>query len=1154
MRTAYIKDVIRTILRENKRFFAIIIIIILGVTMFSGLKAACEDLRKSADAFYDSQGLHDLYIVSTLGLTDGDVEALLNVEGIEEAEGIYTETVEVELSDRTFNITMRTLSEKGIDEPYITQGRLPESADEAVVTQEFLSESGLSLGDTFTISETLDEGDEDTEAEDPTFSNTEYTITGVAVDVTSIDNAEESTAYRSKGISYPTVFVLPEAADSEIYTAVCVSLEGAAEMYCYGDEYEKLVESVKSYIEDRIKTQREEARYEQVVDAAEQELNESLAEAEEELNEAGQELEDGREEIEEGEAELDEAEQKLNESEDEAEAAFDVAWAQIEESRSELNSGIAQYEDGVRQISEAQAELESGKEELAQQEEAALAQLDEQANELNENLAEIEASEREIKTQREAIAALLGEYWPQTEYSALVEASGSDTEGTGESYAAALAALMSKLESLSEDIKAVLGENIYRIPELAVAEGLLSNSRSQIEAGFAQIEQAREEAEAGFALAWAQIAEQQAIIDESRQTLEESYAQLIAGIDELESAIAQLSEQEADSRAQIAEARLEIEENRQTLAEAKEELSEAFEEYEEGLAELESEEIEARAEIEDIDMAEWYIQDRSFLNGYENVSNDAASIETIGTVFPIVFFIVAMLITLNAVSRMVEEDRSCIGTYMALGFTPVEARQKYIFYTLTAGILGSFAGSICAFIVLPNILFKIFRTMYLIPEYVYTFVPLEGIFGPIVFITGIQIATEMACNKNMAQMPATLMRPMAPHAGTRIFLENMRAIWSRLSFLQKVTARNLFRYKKRLMMTVCGIAGCTALLLFGFSIKDSVADLMPLQYGEIFSYDVMATVSAQDNEQLLSYLEGDELVEEYMNAEITTATLSDANEENITLTLVVIPDGFDISSYVSFYDAEGEQLVLEDGEVFVTYNAGSVLGFSEGDKLSLQLTDLQQADIVLSNIIQNYLGNYIYMTQETFEQYFDKYEPNGVLIKLSEACEDQNEYTEELKAQDGILSCTGTQELLEDFTDSFELINMVVYVVIAMSAALAFVVLFTLQTTNISEREREIATIKVLGFYDREVHLYIDVETYILVAVGILIGLPVGYGFSRMLSSLLNMPSIYLPSSLHTISYIYAILLGAAFTIIVNLITDRLLDSIDPAKALKSVE
>ena len=398
-----------------------------------------------------------------------------------------------------------------------------------------------------------------------------------------------------------------------------------------------------------------------------------------------------------------------------------------------------------------------------------------------------------------------------------------------------------------------------------------------------------------------------------------------------------------------------------------------------------------------------------------------------------------------------------------------------------------------------------------------------------------------------------LMRPKAPSLGSRVLLERITPIWSKLSFLNKVTARNLFRYKKRLFMTLFGIAGCTALLLAGFTIKDTVTGLMPLQYEETYHYD--AVLVAEDNDKMLSYLEEEPLVRKYLNTMMTNVKITAENGKEETVQLVVIPENAKISRFIRLYDENGERVKLSEEDVFITKNLSMVVGFEEEDFVTLQTLDLEQADVEVTKIVMNYLGNSIYMTQSTYEECFDDtFEPNAAYVLLKGERPEQAAFLDKMKESDGILSAMGRRNMQEGFDGAFRIINLVVYIIIVLAAALAFVVLFTLAATNISERERELATIKVLGFYDAEVHAYVNKETLILTGLGILLGMPLGKMLGIWLMGVLEMPSIYFYPNLYPKSYLYASILSISFALIVNLMTNKTLNKIDPVEALKSVE
>ena len=609
---------------------------------------------------------------------------------------------------------------------------------------------------------------------------------------------------------------------------------------------------------------------------------------------------------------------------------------------------------------------------------------------------------------------------------------------------------------------------------------------------------------------------------------------------QLEAAAAFLpSEELAVQQSALEEAQKELQENEQKLAE---EMAKAQLQFD-----------DARADIEAIEMPQWYIQDRSALSGYMNVQSDADCIEAVGTAFPILFLVVAILISLTTITRMVEEERGLIGTYKALGFTDREIRRKYLLYAAIACILGGILGDICGFVVLPAIIFRIFGIMYQLPWYLYGFDMLYGLGGIALFAAGIIGATWISCEAELKHTPASLMRPKAPKTGARIFLERWKLVWGRLSFLNKVTARNLFRYKKRMLMTIGGIMGCTALVLCGFVIKDSVTALCENQYGHVYRYDMLAATTDSAYDDFLNKIEEMTQVSDYISLRIETVKVKNQGEE-LSIPMYVIPDETDYTDYICLEDPQGEKASLASKGITVTQNAANVLHFDEGDVVQLQNLKLVQEDVEVVGTVRNYMGNTVYITQTAYEDIFGEYVPNGVLMHISEDCRDQAAFADELEEIDGVQSTMSVAEMKDNFSVSVLIINVVVYIIIIMAAGLALVVLFTLATTNISERERELATIKVLGFYDAEVHLYVNKETLILTGIGILLGLPLGSVLGSALTRVLNLPSIYFAVTIRPVSYVYAAVLSFGFALLVDCLTDRTLNRIDPVEALKSVE
>ncbi len=1162
--SAYKKDIWRSIGKSRKRFIAIMIITFLGTMMFSGLKAACVDLRHSADQFFDEQRLFDLSIMSTLGLTEEDLEVLRNLEAVETVEGIYSEGVHAHIRDNEMSIALKTFYPGGINQPYVIEGQLPGKAGEAVITEKFAHAADLEIGDSFQFSESLGE------EEEPNFLTQKLQVSGIIIDTLDVNNSGGTMSFRASSTEEDTVYILPENVDSDVYTAVYLTLKGSGELFCYSQEYTALVEDFTDYIEAEIKEQRTRARTESVkeeaykeLEDAEKEVYEELEKAEQELIDAEKELEEqladaekqltegqaefqqqivrakaellkGEQDIQAGLGELEAAEQLLKEQETQANTA-------MAEARKQILDGYVQLEEGQSQLDTARSQLVLGKAALALSRESLKAQ------------EELERGT--IHAEQELLTTQLAEnHTKQAELQEIIQNSPGELEKLRAEqelkiYQAGEQLILSRQQALEEQTKELdhkyaekWAEQEAQEEELKAGEAQLkagqteiNNNRAKLDAGLLELEQKEQLAAEQFALGREQLAE-------GRRALESGKSELIRGWAELESG-------RIEGEAKLEAGRQEYEEGKKY---GEEQLEAGRLEFEGGKAEAEEEFANARKELADMDVAEWYLQNRNSLSGYNNIKSDADSIESIAEVFPVVFFIVAILISLTTITRMVEEDRGLIGTYKALGFYDGEIRKKYLLYAFCASASGSILGTLGAFVLMPAIICYIFSTMYLLPGYILLFEPVNGLLGPVVFIGGIVLATMAACRNELVQMPVGLMRPKTPRSGSRVILENIPSLWNRMSFLNKVTARNLFRYKKRLFMTIFGIMGCMALLLFGFAIKDSVVDLVPRQYEQTFFYDAM--VVAANEEVLEAYLDHDPNISEYIKSYITSATLENTEGKTEAVQLMVLEEGEALEDYVELRHTDGQVVTLEDGEIMVTRNAALLLELEAGSPAVIKTLNLEQADIVVTDVVENYLSNYIYMTQSTYEECFGAYEINGALAYLSEDCRDQVLYCKALSNQEGIMTCVSTAAMKADFADAFTLINMVVYIIIIMAACLAFVVLFTLATTNISERIRELATIKVLGFYDGEVHSYVNKETMILTGIGILCGVPLGWAFAQTLTSILTLPSMYLEVSLHPVSYFIAAGLSLAFALIVNVITDKSLNAIDPVEALKSVE
>lgn len=1058
MKNAYWKDIWRTVRREKKRFLSIAVIAALGVTMMCGLRASCEDLRYSADRFFDEQKLFDVRVLSTLGLTEEDIDALSEFSEVDSAEGGYNETVHTVVDEVKKSIDLRTLSDNQMNQPYVLEGELPKNVDEIAITKSYYQESGKTVGDLIYIQD-----------EPETFTGRQYKITGIIIDTLDINSNEGSMGFRSTATTDYVGYVIPEAAESEVFTVAYLQLKNTSSMNCYSKEYQERVDLVVDKIERNLKSKREDARYEELYDKAMEEYLDGKTQMEEEFAKAEKKIADAREELADGRTQLEDGKRELAES-----------LATLNQKKAEITSGWKAFNENTKKMEEAQQELSENRTQL----EAGQAELIRLRKSADETFAE---AERGLEEQEKLL--------------------NPSDEGYEEAKL--------ELESQKEELAA---QRTHTYERLEVEE-------TSIEAGFTELEKAERE-----------LAAHKEELLAAKQTLKNGELEIKKAEEML------LSGEE------------ELAENEKTLSEGEKELEERAQKFQEEKDKAEKELAEAKEEIDDIPMAKWYVQDRTTLSGYTNVKSDADSIQAIGDVFPVLFLVVAILISLTTITRMVEEERGLIGTYKALGFTNAEIRRKYSLYAALACLLGGVIGDFAGYVVLPAIIFIVFHVMYQLPEYAFQFDLIYGLGGILFFEVGVLAATLYSCKRALGHTPATLMRPKTPKAGSRVFLEKIRFVWKRFSFLNKVTARNLFRYKKRMLMTVFGIAGCTGLLLCGFTIKNTVSEMMPQQYEVVYQYDLMAVTAEEDFSELEEIMEKDEEVGDYLPLKMESVDIFNEAGKKETVQLMVVPDGKSIEEYIHLKTEAGEQVDLDDSELLLTRNATRTMKLDLGDKIRIQDLNLQECNVKITGIVENYFGNIVYMTEAKYESLFGTYETNGVLAKFTEQCKDDTAYTEKLKREEIVLSANCTQAMKDEFSSAFRLLNMVVGVVLVLAALLAFVVLFTLSNTNISERERELATIKVLGFYHPEVHSYVNKETWILTVMGILLGMPLGWLLGRYVMGILEFSSLEFYIALYPQSYLYAALITVLFGVIVNFITNKVLDKINMVEALKSVE
>lgn len=1037
---AFVKDMVRMWLHAWKRFVSIAMITLLGVAVLTGIYAGCRDAFLATDRFFDTQGLHDIQVLSTAGLTDDDIAALRKVSGVAKVQGERSQTVTVDLNGKK-TVTMQEIGTNGIDQPYLQSGRMPEKSGEIAVTRKFIKDSGYKKGDHITVtpqdsassassvsdsaesdnqtgengSQMSDSGESDTQDgksaarvtdsgesdnQTPSFP-TELTIVGVVLDpqdLTNPDGYSGTNAFRSSATSDYTFFAPSDGETGSMYTAVTILVKGAADKDSFSDVYDDTVSEVVDRINGKVRKNRQQARHQELLDA------------------------------------------------------------------------------GTKQIDEAKAQADK-------QFAAAQQQIDSNRNQLNQQIDQI------VNMQAGAAAGSLDETTRETLRETAISAS----------------------------------------PQLAAAQEQLDQAQSKLD--------------------------QQK--NETEQTLQSK-----------------------------------------------------------------------QKEMEDsIPQVRWYVQDRSQIGGFSSLKSDLESIRSLGNAFPIVFLLVAVMMSLTAMARMVEEDRGLIGTYTGLGYGRLAVASRYLLFALLACLIGGGFGLIAGFLGIPAFLLVVLRGLYVMPDVRLEYDWLYGTAGVALFVVGVLAATVYACAQEMRQKPASLMRPKAPRAGSRILLERIKPLWNRMSFLGKVTARNIFRFKSRLIMTVGGVAGCTALIVCGLAINDTVAALGAKQYQDVYQYDLMVVANDDDADAMRQKVASDGRVTSSMDVRVESGDLAgESGSESIQL--VAVPDSersefgkmvtlqpvrsswvdgakslfsgkSRTSSSASSVSDSGESdangtsgtkdaISLGDDGVIVSQSAASAMGVNAGDTVTLTNGDDTQAEAHVSAVIRSVIGSDVYASETYYRQLFDTAASgtssassasdsgesdnkngksgtsngassndrqlvwNAMYAKLKGSGESQAAYAGKLEDDDAVMKAVSCAHMAESF--KFDLMGAVVALIVALAGGLALVVLFTLANTNVSEREREMATLKVLGFFDKEVHHYVNREMMVLTMMGVVLGLPLGRFVGGLLTAALNMPALYFEVECKPLSYVIAAVATMAFALLVQLLVNPVLDRIDPISSLKSVE
>lgn len=1164
------KNIFREIKNTKSRFISIMAIIGLSTGFFTGVKASCPSMIETGRNYFEEKNLMDIRLISTVGFDDDDIKAIKELDTTVDVMPGYTADLiltqeNVDTVVRVFSLPEKTdTNSKLINENILVEGRLPMKSDECVIESYYYGVANTHIGDTISFNPK-------TEDRDTTdiIDRLEYKIVGVVSNPLYITYLRGNTTVGDGSVSF-YMMIPSENFVSERYTNVYLTTTDSGQVDSeLTDEYKDLIDTQSKNYETLSK---ERIRHfnETTLADAQNELADAKTEYYDKKEEAEKELGDGAKKLHDGEKEfsekIPEAEKKLTDAEKE-----------LEDGKKELEDGQKKFADGIieakQKLTDAQNQYSEGKAEYTR----AKLQYD---TEIAKAQSQLTAAENEYNMQ---YSLFFGSTKPQAESKLTIIKTGIDlcndliakTEEKIQTIRnaisdsldeknltiavdeAELPSLQEKLDEYKKKLSDYQKQYDDGMNQLKDAENQFNDSKKQLDDAKAQFEEKK--AEGALQLNDAQIK-----LDSAESQLEigrlEYETAMTSGMMELQAAQTKLSEGEKELEKGRAELEQQKTEGMRRLKEAREQLATGKIEAKVQLEDAEKKLNDAQESIDALDDAKWYIYTREDNPGYSGLIEDAERVDNIAAVFPVFFLLVAALVCLTTMSRMVEERRTEIGTLKALGYSNAKIASKYFIYSASAAILGSLIGGVIGIATLPFIILDTYGIMYTLPPSI-----LVIDWGSFFFSAGTGLlctclVAVITCLNELKIRPATLMRPKAPKPGKRILLERITFLWKHMNFTAKVTARNIFRYKARFLMTVIGVAGCTALIIGGLGLKDSISVIADRQYKEISIFDEIYALktsgTSKEKEYIMSQFHNDQRFSETLLVSQNWTSVTCSNREKINFRYIIGEKDEAFEKIFILRDRmTHEKIDLDDTGLVINERLAEVVDVKVGDTLHFTLND-DPYQCVVSGITENYAGNYMYMSPTVYQKITGK-EPqyNIVYTQLApEAKNNEKDIINDWMQNDEIMTVSMLKEQLDTIVSTLSSLDVIVLVLVFCAGMLAFVVLYNLTNINIAERYREIATIKVLGFYNMETANYIYRENTILTLVGALLGLPIGRIFTSFIMIKLQMKMVMFPDQVNTISFFIGFALTILFSLLVNFFMYFKMKNISMVESLKSIE
>ncbi len=1106
------RDFYMEIRRSPGRFFSILFIVALGVAFFSGIRASEPDMRITGDSYFDAAKLMDIKALSTYGVTKEDVKAFEDLPEVEQAEGAYSADFLYDLKEEQHVLHVMGI-QKEMNRLAVTRGRLPVSVGECLADDE----SGYRVGDVIT----LKSGTDDPVSE--TLRTDTLEIVGLGNSPCYLSYGRGSTAIGTGSVD-AFLAVPKETFDMDVYTEVYLQVKGARKLLSFTDAYEEKIENALDAAE-LLADVRGAIRKQEIVDEA----NEKLEEAREELADGKakvkRELKDAKEKIADAEKKLKSAKKELKDGRKKIKDAKKT----LKSKQKQLDNAKEKYKSGKKDLKKGKKEYEKGLKKYKKDKPAA-------QKKIKEGRSQAAALKAVISEDEKTYGALTAQIDKLTEEIENLENAGGGNEGSAET----IAGMKAQLEKLKMQAAGLQQKIAGQKQAYAAADTELDKAQGQLDAAKKKLDKAKKQLMKG------------------EKELKKAAKQIKSGQKKIDEGWKELKKQEK----KLTDGEEEIASNEVKLADAKEDYKEGREEAKKEIKDGEQNIADAEQDIADIKDPKWYVYDRSTLVEYNGFGENAERLGAIGRVFPVLFFLVAALISLTSMTRMVEEQRTSIGTMKALGYGKFQVALKYLGYAFLATVGGSIIGVLIGEKILPYIIVYAYGILYrhqpeILVPYDWKYAAMAS--GGAVFCT--MAATFLACYHELEAQPAVLMRPPAPKNGRRVFLERVGILWRHLSFTWKSTIRNLMRYKKRFFMTIFGIGGCMALMLVGFGLKDSCYEIAEIQYAEIQLYHgslyLNEDITEKQRREIEDAFGSEGEVTRHIDADMQNITLVNGKKERSAYACVLNPKE-EVPKFVDFHNRRTkESYVLTDGGAIVSEKTAKLLEVKEGDSVWIKDEENGNKEVKIDHICENYMGHYIYLTPAYYEQvYGEAPEYNSVVFSVKDAGDvaQLEKIGQRLLENDGVLSVGYTHDIEKQLDDMLGSLNLVIVVLIISAGMLAFVVLYNLNTVNIAERKRELATLKVLGFYDQEVGAYVYRENIILTFIGALVGVGLGRILHLFIIETVEVDNAMFGRNINMPSFIYSLLLTVAFSMMINGVMYFKLKKIDMVESLKSIE